>query len=270
MQDSELKLVNLLLSCLYRDVTELRERVKRCEDHAGLEPAAAPTVHINTHGDTSWAKAPVETVKELLGKHYSGEISIFNYWGIGDEREIRLGGGINETVQMVLTDKNVYGLTRGGRSAGVPCAFTVDQKNLLEKTFRPMNDRDTNDGGWECSRMREWLNSVYRGAFPGGYGDIFVPFVVDGGVDCFALRSEMELFGRTEYSDDEDGRQIEYYKTPRNRVKYLGSDYGSASSWWGRSPHASKSSNFCDVFIEGSAAWSHASNVLGVAPFGCL
>lgn len=270
MQERELKLVNMLLDYHHRDLAELRERIERCEDHGDPEPATAPSVYVNTHGDTSWATAPVETVKKLLNKHYSGQISIFNYWGIGDEREIKLGGEINETVQMVLTDKNFYELAPGGHGVGYPCAFTVDQKNLLGKTFRPMNDKDTNEGGWEKSKMREWLNSVYREAFPDGYEEIFVQFVVDGVVDHFALRSEMELFGETVYSDDESGWQIEYYKVTRNRVKCLGSDFGSANFWWERSPNGSGSSGFCYVDSNGNANWSYASGTSGVAPFGCL
>ena len=238
---------------------------------ARLEQANMPTApFINTRGNTAWGKADADTVRSLLAEHYSGKIDIYDYWGIGDEREIMLTGQINESVQMVLTDKSIYEKAEGSNASGVMCAFTVDQKNLLAETRRAMNETNTNSGGWERSNMRRWLNSVYSEAFPKAYEDIFVPFIVAGSVDRFALRSEKELFGETEYSDDDEGRQIEYYKISRNRVKCLGNDYGSTSNWWERSPYSGNSSYFCAVGSSGSANNSYASSTYGIAPFGCI
>ena len=38
----------------------------------------------------TWAKAKDEKVVELLQKHYSGEINIYDYWGVGEIRRVRL------------------------------------------------------------------------------------------------------------------------------------------------------------------------------------
>lgn len=246
-----------------QEIADLRRRIEGIENAPKINPP-----HINTLGPTSWAQADIETVASLLAEHYEGKISIFDYWGIGDEREIRLGGEINETVQMVLTDRLVYEMAADGHGIGSKCAFTVDQKNLLANTFRSMNEDDTNEGGWAASDMRRWVNEVYADAIPKEYEGIFVPFMLDGNTDRFALRSEKELFGKTIYSGDEDGRQIEYYKVTRNRVKCLGDDCGSSTGWWERSPNGG--SYFCRVYGNGYAYYDNASDESGLAPFGCL
>lgn len=255
---NENRLLNIIVDMQKKEIAHLEQAVK-------LTP-----LYINTHGNTAWGKADIDTIKSLLAEHYSGKISIYDYWGIGDEREIMLAGRINESVQMVLTDKGVYEKAENGHGSGVMCAFTVDQKNLLAETFHAMNETNTNKDGWECSEMRRWLNSVYSDAFPKEYADIFVPFIVEGGVDRFALRSEKELFGETEYSGDDEGRQIEYYKVTRNRVKCLGSDCSSSYYWWERSPSSGHSHLFCCVASSGSANSNYAGNPSGLAPFGCF
>ena len=44
----------------------------------------------------------------------------------------------------------------------------------------------------------------------------------------------------------------------------------SANNWWERSPNSGNSSNFCYVYIDGSANNGNASNSNGLAPFGSI
>ena len=223
--------------------------------------------YVNRLGGTEWATAPTCTLIDLLNEHYEGKLSIYDYWEIGDERKIELGGEIGQTIQMVLTDKKTNELVNG-----VMCAFSVDQKNCLEDIELPMNDEDTNENGWDGCKMRKWLTDVYANAFPNDYRKLFKRFVTEPGVvDLFALRSEMELFGKNIYSFSDGGRQIEYYKKTRNRVKLNGSDdSGSANYWWERSPCSGNSTLFCGVISDGSADRFNASSASGLAPFGCI
>ena len=230
-----------------------------------------PAVMINTKGDTSWEKAPTETVRKLLNDHYAGRLSIYDYWGIGDERIIELRGKVDQSVQMVLTDKRTNRLV----DAFTECAFSVDQKNCLKDFKMSMNEDDTNEGGWGACKMVSWLEDAYVGSFPKEYADIFKRFWIDGKYKGrFALRSEKEIFGRAIYGkEDEEGRQIEYYKKTRNRIKLNGNDEGTACHWWERSPSDYSSHRgqcFCVVYTDGSANTSSASNAYGLAPFGCI
>lgn len=232
-----------------------------------MEMGEVAKPNVNRIGETSWAKAPIETVMRMLRDHYNGKLNIYDFWGIGDEREIHLGGKINETVTFVLTDKAVY--TIAGTSDR--CAFTVDQKNVLADTSHCMNENGSNEGGWENCDMRKWLDAAYTNALSKEYDGLFKDFVIENGiVDKFSLRSEMEMFGKTIYGNDIGGRQIEYYKQTRNRIKLDGSDSAESRWYWERSPYSGYSGIFCFVISDGSAISSDASTAGGIAPFGCI
>ena len=251
---------------LHTIVDMQKKEIERLE---GEIAKARHNVYVNTKGDTNWATAPAETLKNLLDQHYAGQLNIYDYFGIGDEREVSLGGEINQNIQLVLTDKEFYELTdQPGK-----CAFTVDQKNLLKDIALPMNKNGSNDGGWQQSDMRGYLNNIYREAFPENIKSLFKKFYVKDAdtMDYFILRSEMEIFGEHIYSDeDEPGRQIEYYKIRRNRMKCIGNDFGSAYGWWERSPFYGNSGYFCSVNGNGSANAANASGTYLIAPAGCI
>ena len=236
---------------------------------ANLEIGKVPMV--NQIGDTNWKSADVSVLRRLLKEHYEGNISIYDYWGIGDERKVDLCGEINQSVEFVLTDREFYKLADSEKK----CAFTVDQKNLLEDIFLPMNDSNTNEGGWKSCKMRAYVNKVYAEAIPESFLSLFKQFVIDDDgnpiVDTFTLRSEVEIFGDHMFSrKEENGRQIEYYKATRNRIKCIGCDSGSAYYWWERSPYYSDSRCFCRVNTSGSANNYLAGSNRLIAPAGCI
>ena len=258
-RENDLATINSLL-------TTIVEMQKKEIDRLGKEK---PSFYVNIKGNTTWANAPIETVKELLKQHYNGEISIYDYFGIGDEREMSLGGEINQKIQMVLTDREFYQLA----DFDAKCAFTVDQKNLLDEVELPMNENGTNEGGWKESDMRKYINKKYLEAFAAQDREIFKRFKLEDAdtIDTFILRSEIELFGRHIYSsEDEPGKQIEYYKTTRNRVKCVGDDFGSAYYWWERSPRCGTADSFCLVPSDGTAGNVGANHSFLIAPAGCI
>lgn len=238
---------------------------------------AAPNV--NRIGEMTWAKASVETIKRLLSDHYDGRLNIYDFWGIGDEREIYLGGGLKQTVKMVLTDKARYRIFPDGiNNDPVFCAFCVDQKNVLTDNYRCINADCTNDGGWEACELRKWLNGEYVRALPKEYapkeyGGIFKEFELEvekNVFDYFALRSEVEIFGEGVCGPKDSGRQIEWYKQTRNRIKLDGSDSAESKSYWERTVYRDNTCSFCRVDRSGSANNYTSGTDYGVAPFGCI
>lgn len=258
-------LLEKLVGMQEKEIERLENREKGAASVHSASIYTPPAV--NVLGDTSWEKAPIENVICMLLDNYAGRLSIYDFWGIGDEREVHLGGETDETVKFVLTDKAVYTLA----ATDEKCVFTVDQKNVLANTSHYMNENCTNKGGWEKCDMRRWLDAVYTKALPEGYGGVFKDFVIeDGIVDKFSLRSEVELFGKAIYGEDHGGRQIEWYKQTRNRIKLDGSDSAESRWYWERSPHSGNSNSFCRVFSDGSASGNYASGTGGIAPFGCI
>lgn len=169
-------------------------------------------------------------------------------------------------MQFVLTDMRIYRLMDNEK-----CAFTVDQKNVLSKREMGMNVDCTNAGGWYECNMRRWIDSAYTNALLEGYESVFKNFVVEGDiVDRFSIRSEMELFGRNAYGEDDFGYQIKYYEKTRNRLKLKGSDTARAEWYWARSARKGFNDSFCAVNENGDPCGNTANCACGIAVFGCI
>lgn len=128
----------------------------------------------------------------------------------------------------------------------------------------PMNDEDTNKGGYEESNLRMILNSDIIGKFPDKIVKHIVP---DKNGDTLFLLSIEEVCGLNSKFEKAEG-QLSVYKRPKNRIKTLGK--GGYSTWyWLRSPSDNSSGRgqcFCIVDTDGSATYSYASIAYGVAP----
>ena len=124
----------------------------------------------------------------------------------------------------------------------------------------PMNDENTNKGGYEESNLRMILNSDIIGKFPNKIVKHIVP---DKNGDNLFLLSIEEVCGLNNEFEEAEG-QLEIYKTPKSRVKTLGK--GGWPTWyWLRSPHSGNATQFCLVFNGGTASY-YASIAYGLAP----
>lgn len=238
----------------------------------------------------TWAGGTDEEIAEMVAAADRGEISLTDYWNVGEERYVWLDAmsaeGVGEShnaelVTMVLMNAGGKELVDATTSGRTECSFIVGLKNCLA-TAGYINSLATIDGGWESCARRTWCNSVFRNAIPSTLRGIFKQHknVTANGsgstsaisTDYFALPSEKEIFGSVRYADSsaEAGlSQFKWYETASNRVKKLG-DSGSACRWWERSPRSNVSSYFCRVYSDGSAIISSASAANGLAPFGVI
>lgn len=143
-------------------------------------------------------------------------------------------------------------------------------------TAYPMNDTNTNVGGWKSCKMRtETMPSL----------KLLLPAEVQAGIrpvkkltsagnmsssivttnDDLFLLSEIEIFGSTTYSFAGEGTQYAYYQAGNSKVKNLN---GSADNWWERSPFSGTSTYFC--YASGNANAGIASAFYGVAFAFCF
>lgn len=214
-----------------------------------VTPASAPV--IKALNDYSWAE-----IKEI-GKR--GEAQ--TYFRVGDKKEIPLPNGETLTVAIAAfyhdTDKD-----------GNPIPITFTTVNLLEESAC-MNEDDTNKGGWKESEMRKHLDHFLCNVLPKDLQDAICPADKGETVDNLFLFNEVEVFGHTEYSDDNFGKQYPYYTEKCHRCKFKDSeDY--ARYWWLRSPFASSSTTFCSVNYGGGANYGVAGYSGGVAFGFCV
>lgn len=151
-----------------------------------------------------------------------------------------------EEVTFVVMDDGVMGL-----------------KNCLADTHR-MNDDYTNKGGWAKSEMRRYLNEDVFDSLPDDLQAIIKTRNIGSSKDKLWLFSEAEIFGEHDWTEKapDRGEQLEYFKTPANRVK-TDCD-GDPCWWWERAPGSSNATYFCGVDSGGDAGVNGASVSSGV------
>ena len=167
---------------------------------------------------------------------------------IGDTRELDLGE--EGVVQMELVAMDTDELADGSGKAHM----TWLAKNLL-KSKHCMNEAVTNEGGWQKSDMRAWLQDYILPRFPdnvrsnikevnkysyGGHSGII------SSKDMIWIPSVREIFGT--YDHEESGpKYSSVFADDKSRVKYHAS---RVSWWWLRS--ANSDNRFDSVFSDGS------------------
>lgn len=135
--------------------------------------------------------------------------------------------------------------------------------DCLNDTCR-MNRDDTNEGGYEKSYLREWLNEECIEKFPFAMRMNMVPFE-DG--DLLRIPTEREIFGRNIYGEEEPGtvEQFEPMKERRNRLASAGLN-GEYQYYWLKNKRVRSATSFCYVDSYGNAGSNGASYSNGVRP----
>ena len=197
---------------------------------------------------------------------------------IGDQVTLSLNGtnyafdviGFNHDA---LTNVNTYGKATATGKAGI----TFQMHNVFSDLY-PMNNTDTNSGGWKSSAMRTSTMATMKGYLPDDWEAIIKPVNKTSGVggnssgtetvsdSCFLL-SEIEVFGSIKHSVSGEGTQYAYYKAGNSKAKHRGD---RLFPWCERSPHSSKSTLFCIVSSSASASYTNATNGSGVAFGFCV
>lgn len=187
-----------------------------------------------------------------------------------------VGTAASDVFTFVNSVTNKDGTTRSNP------AFIVGIKNsLIENGY--MNSTGTNEGSWdECAR-RNWCNGAFRQAIPSTLRPIFKKFNTitaqaynsntnQISQDYFALHAECEVFSNRAISTTAEAsalKQLEWYKTPANRIKNNGPS-GSAKNWWHRSPGFRGDTIFSNCKPSGGQEGTIAYMSYGISPFGCI
>lgn len=134
--------------------------------------------------------------------------------------------------------------------------------DCLAKEY-PMNDADTNAGGYLSSKLHSVLNSEIASLFP---ADIKSSLVKFSNGDYLRIPTEKEIFGENKYGENEDNvEQWEPMKLRKNRIASQGKN-GDYEWYWTQNKRVGGADGFCLVDGNGGAYYSWASNVYGVRP----
>lgn len=130
-------------------------------------------------------------------------------------------------------------------------------------TVKAMNKKNTNEGGYEASDLRKYLQSDEAlDIFPEGLKPRLLPF--ENG-DLLRIPTREEIFGEenAEYFEDIPGKQWELMKQRKNRVAYFENEW----EWgWLQNRRNNSAAHFAFVSSNGSCSYSTASNAIGVRP----
>lgn len=204
-------------------------------------------------------------------------------WNLGDTVDITLKN--SEQIQMQIIGVNHDTLSSDHITKA---GLTLQMVNCLATRY-PMNDSDTNAGGWRASKMRittmpellallpdEWQNvikTVDKKSANGG-GSNYSATVTTS--ENLFLLAEKEIFGTVSKAQDgaNEGTQYAYWaahNTASDRVKYR--DNGGtiiASYWWGRSSGSGDTRYFFAVNGGGGVNTGLPTVLRGVAFAFCI
>lgn len=130
-------------------------------------------------------------------------------------------------------------------------------------TIKAMNKKNTNEGGYEASDLRKYLQSDEAlDIFPEGLKPRLLPF--ENG-DLLRIPTREEIFGEedAEYFEEIPGKQWELMKQRKNRVAYFENEW----EWgWLQNRINNSAARFAAVAHHGGCGSNDASGADGVRP----
>ena len=169
-----------------------------------------------------------------------------------------------ETKEILLGDQILISLN--GLGDFTATAHKITDKGVLfifddYVVSKPMNEKNTNEGGFEESDLKKWIDSVLLEAFPAELKDRIADLSIPTVGELFGHDDERD----NEYFEPDDDEQLTLMKERRNRVAYLKNEWG-----WGWLRNATKkkvsSAYFARVYYFGNAYYGNATTSRGVRP----
>ena len=162
--------------------------------------------------------------------------------------------------------------------------FAMDSSKITGASFVPtrllslahnMNPTNTNVGGWDASKMRQFCNNRVYSAFPIEWKSIIkqvqIPATVGNKAsdivfskDYVYLPSFVEVFNASEDPYKSEGSYIPMFSTDGDRIKTMN---GVTTVWYLRSAEVSYATYFKTVSISGAVnSYMPSNRALGICP----
>lgn len=167
---------------------------------------------------------------------------------------------VNDVISLTLNDgKEAHAIAVKREADGMLFCLVDCLKDEL-----PMNEKNSNRGGYDASDLRVKLNGEILDRFPADLKALMLPFA-NG--DLLRLPTEKEIFGKNPYGkkEDESVEQWQPMKQRHNRIAFQG-DNGDLEWYWLQNKMRNSASNFAVVVTNGNAYANGAGNSLGVRP----
>ena len=230
----------------------------------GFAPAASiPVVPKLKLDDCSWYEIALYAQSGMADKVFA----------TGDTKKVMLTNGSVIHVRII-------GSNHDENDIGQINPLTFESVETLDEDFC-MNEKTTNEGGWEKSLLRSRLNGhFFNSLLPDDLKAVIKPtakLTSTGGrnpkmgktIDKLFVLSEQEIFGRKIYSLGGEGHWYDWYK--RENTEYGKCKQSGERDWrWERSPRSSNATYFCIVNGSGNATNYTASGSRGMSFGFCV
>ena len=206
--------------------------------------------------------------------------------------------GFNHNASVEGANRIHFQLAKTALSGGKDVCLCDSSHNWEVSTtgYFSMNASNTNSGGWKRSQMRTNICGTSLSSYSGTIIAVIPAALravlksvtkytdnIAGGsagisnitatTDYFFLLSEYEVFGsisRANTNEKNKQAQYAYYSAGNSKIKYKHNGTSTATRWWLRSPGASGSTGFLDVYTNGTVIHEAAKYSFGFAPGFCV
>lgn len=166
---------------------------------------------------------------------------------------------VGDVIDFTLTTgENVSAMAMRQEEDGMLFVFI----DCLRKEY-PMNEQNTNMGGYECCDLRKTLNTEILDTFPDSIKSRMKPVYKE---DKLRLLTAMEVFGNNPYGDEDNGSLLPLMKDIRNRIAFQGRGTDIWEWWWLQNSVKDSAAYFAYVPNNGHAHYAGASTDAGVRP----
>lgn len=230
----------------------------------------------------TWADGTDEEIIAMIAAHYAGELNIYDYWHVGDERVVKINAmqEIDGVVTHPTQEVTLVLMNKGGKTLedGSECLFVVGQKMCLLNEGA-MNLRANQGKNWANCNRRTWCNEVYYNALPETLRTIFKKHknITAEAYNSTTLNETWDYFALPaikEVTSTSTGNTTEYNTLAGPWEWYASRTtnyYNKQLQWWFRSMNDSYS--YCVAGYNGSSSPTYSTtdiNINGIAPFGCI
>ena len=231
----------------------------------------------------TWADGTPAEIAAMLAAHDAGDINIYDYWSVGDERVVSLGAITANPNGAFITSMAAQNITLVLMNEGYMnqsgVHYVVGQKDGLTEYGRYVADGGQTES-WKNSLIRAALNSDYYNALDSDFRGLLKEFSVITGeydeqsiqtvtdkVALFACKEVLNEGGYGAAIEASALTQIEYYQTTANRVK-VDKKYNTDNGWMTRTPSGDWYINL--ITTSGAADITSIGNEIPIAPFMCI
>lgn len=225
-------------------------------------------------------------------------------WSVGDRKGITLNGKLSDglTLSNYTCYPYILGFNHNKKIEGdktITFQIGYDSLNggtniaIIDSGYKKINpsgswfsinNSNTNNGGWERSRIRTIICPAFKNSLPADLRNVLKPATkytdntggytetashVTATTDEIFLLAEFEVIGRRSHANSAEQNyqlQYDYYKNGNSQIKYRHNSTELTAEWWLRSAEAEFSNSFCLIYSSVGTAASGAAGGRGFAP----